>query len=80
MPRFRRLHQLDQYAAHVTRVQEDDRRSVRPDARLACAQDRHPLGAHFGDGGVDVGDLETDVVLAALGILARKPTMGLVSS
>lgn len=73
---FRRLHQLDQHPAHVAGMQKHHRRPVRPDARLARAQDRHPLGPHLGDGGMDVGDLETDVVLAALGVLGQEADDG----
>ncbi|MNR20575.1 hypothetical protein D3C85_1374250 [compost metagenome] len=53
-------------------MQEDDRGAVGADAGLAGAEDGHALGAHLSDGVVDVGHLEADVVLAALGVLGQE--------
>ena len=68
--RRRSLHQLDQHAAHVLRVEEDHRRAVRADPGLA----EHPgaLRLHLGLGGVDVGDLEADMMLASLRVSTVK--------
>ena len=65
-----RLHEFDQKAAHVLGVNEDDQRTMRADARLA--QNGGALGDEGVAGFVDVLDLETDVVLTALGVLGQE--------
>ena len=69
-----RLHQLDQNAARVPRVDEHDRRPVRADARLA--EHGRALRAQIGDGSVDVGHLKADVVLTPSGFFLRKLAIG----
>src|SRR5438045_208268 len=66
----RRFHDLGQDAAHVLRVDEEDERPMRADARLA----EHPrtLGFELGLGGVDVGHLEADMVLPAERVLLEE--------
>src|SRR5215217_6776439 len=53
-------------------MQEEDRRAVSADAGLARAEDGRALGAQGVAGRQDVLDLETDVVLAALGVLRQE--------
>jgi hypothetical protein len=65
-----RFHELDQHAAHVLGVNEDDQRTMGADARLA--QHGGALGDQAVAGLVDVLDLEADVVLAALGVLGQE--------
>ena len=67
---MRRLHQFNQHPAHVARVEEDDGRAMRADARLA--QQRGTLGLKFGDGGGHVGDLETEMMLPARRVLLQE--------
>src|SRR5688572_19616789 len=52
---LRSLHQLDQHAAHVLRMDEDHRRAVRADAGLA--QHLRALRLHLGPGFMDVRHL-----------------------
>jgi hypothetical protein len=51
-------------------VDEEDERPVRADAWFA--QDARALGFELGLGGVNVGDLEADVVLAAERVLLEE--------
>jgi hypothetical protein len=57
-------------------MEEDDGGAVGADAGLARAEDGQAFGAAFGDGGVDVLDLETDVVLAALRVFGEEADDG----
>ena len=66
----RRLHDLGEHAAHVLGMDEEHRRAVRADARLA--EHARALGFELGLGGVDVGHLEADVVLAAERVLLEE--------
>ena len=70
MRRFRRLHDLRQHAAHVLGVDEKDECAVRADAGFA--EDARALGFELGLGGVDVGDFEADVMLAAERVLLEE--------
>ena len=65
------LHDLGEDSAHVLGVDEEDGGAVGADARFT--EDARALGFELGLGGVDVGDLEADVVLAALRVLVEKP-------
>src|SRR3712207_4513422 len=71
---FRRLHQLHQDPAHVLGVDENNRRAMRPDPRLAkhfCTLRLHlPLGL------VDVRNLEAHMMLATRGVLHEEGDEG----
>ena len=66
----RRLHDFREDAAHVLGVDEEHGRAVRADAGFA--EDACAFGLELGLGGVDVGDLEADVVLAAERVLVEE--------
>src|SRR6476659_10385333 len=63
MSGLRRLHDLGEDAAQVLGVDEEDQRPMGADARLT--EHAGALGLELGLGGVDVGHLEADMVLAA---------------
>src|SRR3546814_2784973 len=64
---LRRLHNLGQHPAHVARMDEEARRPMRPDPRLA----QHVLAQLFerGLGGLDVGDFVAHMMLPARRVL-----------
>ena len=67
---LRRFHDLGQDSAHVLRVDEEDQSAMRADARFA--EDAGALGFEFGPGGVDLRDLEADVMLSSERVLLEE--------
>ena len=57
-------------------MQENHRQAVGADARLAVADDRHAVGLHRFDGGVNVPHLVAEMVYPALGIAFQEPGDG----
>ena len=72
---FRRLHDLDQNAAHILGVDEEHQRAVRADAGLA--EHARALGLELGLGGVDLGHFEADMMLPAERVLLEELAIGL---
>src|SRR4029079_14615649 len=66
----RSFHYFREHAAHVLGVDEEDERAVRADARLS--EDARALGFELGFRGVDVGNLEADMVLPAQRVLLEE--------
>src|SRR5438309_11896470 len=67
---LRSFHNFREHSAHVLGMHEEDTCPMRPDARFA--EDARALGFELGLGGVDVGDLEADVMLSAERVLLEE--------
>jgi len=67
---FRDFHDLGQHAAHILGMQEEDQGAMRADTRLA--QHLDALGLEIGLGGLDIRNLEADMVLPAQRVLREK--------
>src|SRR6478672_7416377 len=67
---LRSFHKFREHPAHVLGMDKEDERAMRADAWFT--EDAGALGFELGLGGVDVGDLEADVMLAAKRILLEE--------